>query len=64
MKTIEYNGWIIDKVIHPKLQGRYSVFDTNGIEYFRANTIKEARIKINHITFKKSLINQTDVLST
>jgi hypothetical protein len=47
MKTIEYKGWTIEKFTHPKLQGRYSLFDNNGIEVCRAHTIKEAKAIIN-----------------
>lgn len=43
MKTIEYKGWTIDKVTHPKLKGRYSLFDENGVEVCRAHTVKEAK---------------------
>lgn len=49
MKTIEYKGWTIDKFTHPKLQGKYSIFDNNYIEVCRAHTIKEAKAIINKI---------------
>lgn len=43
MKTIEYKGWTIDKFTHPKLQGRYSLFNEQKIEVCRAHTVKEAK---------------------
>jgi hypothetical protein len=43
MKTIKYKGWMIEKFTHPKLQGRYSLFDNNDIEVCRSHTIKEAK---------------------
>lgn len=47
MKTIEYKGWTIDKFTHPKLQGRYSLYDNNGVEVCRAHTLKEAKTIIS-----------------
>lgn len=46
MKIIEYKGWTIEKFTHPKLQGRYSLFDEQGIEVCRAHTVKEAKVII------------------
>ena len=47
MKTIVHKGWIIEKFIHPKLKGKYSLFDINGIEMCRTNTIEEAKAVID-----------------
>lgn len=49
MKTIEYKGWTIEMFTHPKLQGRYSLFDEQGIEVCRVHTIKEAKTIITNI---------------